>query len=254
MLVFHGDISDICFLNGNKLIYAFLGQNDDDRIVLYDENFTKKGTINPKTVSGNGKNNIISYDGYYMYSIDNSTLYEINIDYGSGKITTLKSRQLKSLLTPNNEYGNTSLVKWRVNSDVSLLYLCEKVYAYDLSSESSYSYNRTKVYSVDFTTENVFELIQTYDLFEPVYFNNDKNGIWDGANNISNMLYPVKNFSKVIGLKYMGEYYYKTDSMNLTALPENVEAGKKFIGRNGSPEVGTLNFTNISESEEENTE
>lgn len=49
----------------------------------------------------------------------------------------------------------------------------------------------------------------------------------------------ANDFSKIVALKYEGDYYYKQDPQTLTANPSDVTNGKTFIGSSGYPELGT---------------
>lgn len=53
----------------------------------------------------------------------------------------------------------------------------------------------------------------------------------------------VNDYSKVVGLKYEGDFYYKQNPQTLTAGQSDVRAGKTFIGWMGYPEVGTMEVT-----------
>ena len=232
-------------LNGGKLIWT--DSNSTDFIFLNDS------YEQLDTSYFYGKRLIPSYNGTFAYDITESVLYTMQID-AMGNVTLEKLKDLPSLLSPDNEYGETRLDSIRINDDASVLFFCESVcMASKTPGESARRFWRTKVYSIDFLSEDVFTLIQTYDNFEPEVEVDGGNsvfcieyGMYNADGNIGNshdcnkLLYPELTRSQVLGLVYHGEYYYKHTKTSLTALPEDVVKGRTFMGRNGSPEIGTL--------------
>ena len=111
----------------------------------------------------------------------------------------------------------------------------------------------TYFYNVTFDTEYHFSLIDympSYDWgdytrgFKSINRNNNEKWLYyyhiSSKDHTFNLISAKRDFSRIIGLLYQGETYYKLDDKMLNALPGDVKAGKKFIGLSNVVEEGTM--------------
>lgn len=166
------------------------------------------------------------------------TLHAISLDYDQltatiTKIKTFKVDNCNTNFKINSQSINASNQNWGfIIGENSFL-----IFSYDLQS---YPANRgIEIYK--FTPEETdiltyVDTITTFNFREGCMIFDDSYA-YDGKNGA---IYLSKDYSRVIGVKYNGDYYYKSISDVLTAKPEDVVAGKTFIGKQGEQEVGTM--------------
>lgn len=166
------------------------------------------------------------------------TLHAISLDYDqlTATITKIKTFKVDNCNTDfkiNSQSINADNQNWGfIIGENNFL-----IFSYDLQS---YPANRgIEIYK--FTPEETdiltyVDTITTFNFREGCMIFDDSYA-YDGNNGA---IYLSKDYSRVIGVKYNGDYYYKGISDVLTAKPEDVVAGKTFIGKQGEQEVGTM--------------
>ena len=108
------------------------------------------------------------------------------------------------------------------------------------------------VYGLDFESNEILHKISEFTALElgyesmGAYTTNKRERILsDGSycfiNTSSNLVEfkPITDYTSVIGLEYDGDTYYNLSRLGLTAQPEDVVYGKRFIGQNGIKQTGT---------------
>ena len=238
------------FANNNQIIYYPLLGNDRYPeeisylgISILNEYGTEKGT----TIVGSSVSSypfsyfIISIEGTYLYDLIQSKLYSLVIDYESGHIDFIYLRDIPSIITPDfDEEHQTIKQSFYLNSDGNIAYLWEKVYVDYAATGNPEQIDRVKAFSVDFEKNDVFNLIQSFDhvQFEQLTPFGDAASVKPIANGA--ILRTVKDYSKVIALKYEDNYYYRKDLDIFNATPADVLKSRTFIGKRGIVESGTM--------------
>ena len=219
------------FINNDRLIYQS-NYVSNLNISILDENYNSI-----KTTSKTMGTCVISADGLYVLSLSSAKIYTLVVDYETGEITIEYLRDFPSIVetTIVNEDGKVDGVMIReayLNGAGNILWVIEAI----TGDDSLHRQDRIRVYSVDFNSENVLNfLFSTRGDF--LKLSADREAISLTGNTV---LSTVKDFSKLVALKYEGSYFYRQDPGVLTARPADVTKGVTFIGRNGIPENGTL--------------
>lgn len=172
----------------------------------------------------------MSSDGKYLITKNNATEFKLNsitLDYDKATITI---SEIKKFKVAN---GNTDLLINSSSTQKNGLIIGENKYFLFLNNK------KTEIYSIDLESNNILTYIDSTDT---VVFTN-KGQIFDDCflwETNGGGFFLSKDYSRIIGVKYKDDYYYKTTSDILTARPEDVASGKTFIGKAGEQETGTM--------------
>lgn len=181
--------------------------------------------INEETnsVYGNCFSSMLAIDRNALHTItyEDNKYYvnSINIDYTSGKIVTEQIKEInKETSTALLPIGDDMLFENRSNGEIML-------YTFDTDYNLCYLYTIAGLSGDNHTLKkDVFTRLNT-------------------GKNAFAIYYTEPDYTKVVALKYDGDYYYKQAGGILTAGQGDVRAGKTFIGWQGYPETGTMGVT-----------
>lgn len=209
----------------NKYIFAY----DDNYYNTYIFMLTDSGNLLAKSALSNNFM-AMSSDGKYIITKNNEkefVLNSITLDYDKATIKVSKIKTFKVANGDENYLINTSSIKKEG------IIVGENKYFIFLGSA------KAEIYEINFEADEILTYIDSTDLV--VFTKNcqifDDCFVWQpnkGGFSLS------KDYSRIIGVKYNGDYYYKKTSDVLTARPEDVTSGKTFIGKLGEQEIGTM--------------
>lgn len=173
--------------------------------------------------------------------------YNLNIDYISNNITTIEDTTKQKQIQMENisSYPIQHLI---CDDDVGNGIALFRYYEHNGSSNKSYTFVQVKI---DFTKDDAIifdKIIDNYSVsgiklyIDDIYITGDSKGFYyyNNSEKIITVHTLTNDYSKVIGLKYENEYFYKQEEGLLTAGQPDVRAGKTFIGWQGYPETGTM--------------
>ncbi len=248
-------------------VYSSVG---DAVIALYDELYYPIGVVRTYLGSYNSdtpaaRNGYITRD--LKYAVKGTKLYSLAIDTDLLKVTATEVREVNSGILPHSGlssgYINDPQVLYITDASSKILMACTLDTDFQRYTGTFNIYE----YYVDFDTKNneVFKLKTSYghgDLGTPIDYNistgehqlaiikstTDGNEIFSSIyidrydNNVKviEMVNAMPDYNEVVALKYNGDYYYRLKGGGLTAMQDDVAAGKTFIGWNGYAETGTM--------------
>lgn len=207
------------FLNNDRVIRSTYSRSNTyaSEIAVFDENFN--------LLKSTRKNMVLSPDCLYGISGDN--MYSVAINYTTGDISFQEIATIPYNISTyhTEETVITSSGKYLINFETG--YDRVSIYQLDFKNGTCELYYKLDVGSLwiaPFTDVSSFPFLDT-----------------DIGNNLY-LIEPITTEKNVIGVKYNGQTFYSSTYLTgvLTAKPEDVKAGKTFLGFNGIYEAGTM--------------